>query len=160
MWRVALDNPLQQPQPLAEALETAPRIAIESRKLNLWYGDFQALFDVDLDVKHGIITSLIGPSGCGKTTFLRTVNRINDRLGYVRTDGTVEVLGKNILDEDVELLQLRKQIGMVFQRPNPLPLSIRDNVLFSYRLHEPAARKMSTSDLDAVARDAPAPCCG
>jgi len=154
MWRVALDNPLQQPQPLAEALETAPRIAIESRKLNLWYGDFQALFDVDLDVKHGIITSLIGPSGCGKTTFLRTVNRINDRLGYVRTDGTVEVLGKNILDEDVELLQLRKQIGMVFQRPNPLPLSIRDNVLFSYRLHEPAARKMSTSDLDAVARDA------
>jgi len=117
-------------------------------------GDFQALLDVNLSIKHGIITSLIGPSGCGKTTFLRTVNRINERLGYVRTTGTVEVLGKDILDEDVEIIQVRKQIGMVFQRPNPLPLSIRDNVLFSYRLHEPAARKMSREALGAVARDA------
>jgi phosphate transport system ATP-binding protein len=135
-------------------LDNGARIAIESRGLNLWYGDFQALIDVDLQVKHGLITSLIGPSGCGKTTFLRTVNRINERLGYVRTTGTVEVLGKNILDEDVEIIQVRKQIGMVFQRPNPLPLSIRDNVLFSYRLHEPRVREMSSSDLDAVAQDA------
>ncbi len=135
-------------------MDNGARIAIESRELNLWYGDFQALIDVDLEVKHGLITSLIGPSGCGKTTFLRTVNRINERLGYVRTTGTVEVLGKNILDDDVEIIQVRKQIGMVFQRPNPLPLSIRDNVLFSYRLHEPAARRMSRNDLDAVARDA------
>jgi len=134
--------------------EVPAQIAIESRKLSLWYGDFQALFDVDLRIKHGIITSLIGPSGCGKTTLLRTVNRIGERLGYVRTSGTVEVLGKNILDEDVEIIQVRKQIGMVFQRPNPLPLSIRDNVLFSFRLHEPAAKKMSRADLDAVAEDA------
>ena len=66
--------------------------AIRTRKLNLWYGSFQALFDVDLDIKQGIITSLIGPSGCGKSTFLRSVNRINERLGYVRIDGSIEVL--------------------------------------------------------------------
>jgi len=147
-----LDSAVRGPGTPAD--ERAARIAIRSRGLNLWYGDFQALFDVDLDIKHGIITSLIGPSGCGKTTLLRTVNRINERLGYVRTTGNVEVLGKNILDQDVELIQIRKQIGMVFQRPNPLPLSIRDNVLFSYRLHEPAARKMSHDELDGVARDA------
>ncbi len=148
---------ISQATPAPRELRTRaekPHIAIESRGLNLWYGDFQALLDVNLSIKHGIITSLIGPSGCGKTTFLRTVNRINERLGYVRTTGTVEVLGKDILDEDVEIIQVRKQIGMVFQRPNPLPLSIRDNVLFSYRLHEPAARKMSREALGAVARDA------
>ncbi|MDA0334829.1 MAG: phosphate ABC transporter ATP-binding protein [bacterium] len=112
-----------------------PELAIQTNKLSLWYGDFQALFDVDLDIKQGIITSLIGPSGCGKSTLLRSVNRINERLGYVRIKGSIEVLGQNIYDPAVELIQVRKQIGMVFQRPNPLPLSIRDNVLFGHRLH-------------------------
>ena len=112
-----------------------PELAIQTNKLSLWYGDFQALFDVDLDIKQGIITSLIGPSGCGKSTLLRSVNRINERLGYVRIEGSIEVLGQNIYDPAVELIQVRKQIGMVFQRPNPLPLSIRDNVLFGHRLH-------------------------
>ncbi len=110
-------------------------LAIETEGLNLWYGDFQALFDVDLDIKRGMITSLIGPSGCGKTTFLRAVNRIVERLGYVRTTGSIEVLGQNIYDPKVDTVQLRKEVGMVFQRPNPLPLSIRDNVLFSHRIH-------------------------
>jgi phosphate transport system ATP-binding protein len=113
------------------------RFAIETEGLNLWYGTFQALFDVDLRIRRGIITSLIGPSGCGKSTFLRSVNRINERLGYVRTTGSVRVLGQDIYAPDVEIVQVRKQIGMVFQRPNPLPLSIRDNILFGYRLHEP-----------------------
>ncbi len=110
-------------------------IAVETRKLSLWYGTFQALFDVDFRVKKGMITSLIGPSGCGKSTLLRTINRVNERLGYVRTRGTVEVMGEDILGEHVELARLRKEVGMVFQRPNPLPLSVRDNVLFSHRLH-------------------------
>ncbi len=114
---------------------TDPDYAIQTRKLNLWYGTFQALFDVDLRIKQGMITSLIGPSGCGKSTFLRSVNRINERLGYVRITGTIDVRGKNIYDPDVELIQVRKQVGMVFQRPNPLPISIRDNILFGYRLH-------------------------
>jgi phosphate transport system ATP-binding protein len=111
------------------------RLAIRTRRLNLWYGTFQALFNVDLRIKEGIITSLIGPSGCGKSTLLRSVNRINERLGYARIDGAIEVLNKNIYDPDVELVQVRKQVGMVFQRPNPLPISIRDNVLFGHRLH-------------------------
>jgi len=109
--------------------------AIHTKDLNLWYGDFQALFDVDIDVKEGKVTSLIGPSGCGKSTYLRAVNRINERLGYVRTTGIIEVMGQDVLAEEVELTQLRREVGMVFQRPNPLPLPIRDNVLFAYRLH-------------------------
>jgi len=136
------------------ALDIAEAVAIETRELSLWYGEFQALFDVDLRVKQGIITSLIGPSGCGKTTLLRTVNRINERLGYVRTTGSVRVLGQDILAPELEVLQVRRHIGMVFQRPNPLPLSIRDNVLFGYRLHHPGARRMSRAELDAVAEEA------
>jgi phosphate transport system ATP-binding protein len=127
--------------------------AIHTRDLNLWYGTFQALFDVDLQIKQGIITSLIGPSGCGKSTFLRSVNRINERLGYVRIDGSIEVMGKNIYDEDVELVQVRKQIGMVFQRPNPLPISIRDNVLFGYNIHKEGKRP-SRQEQDDVLEDA------
>ncbi len=123
-------------------------LAIKTRDLSLWYGDFQALFDVDFDVKRGIVTSLIGPSGCGKSTLLRCVNRINERLGYVRTEGTVEVQGKNIYDDDVELSQLRKQVGMVFQRPNPFPLSIRDNILFSTGVHRGRSERLSKSERD------------
>ncbi len=126
--------------------------AIRTRKLNLWYGDFQALFDVDLKIKQGIITSLIGPSGCGKSTLLRSINRINERLGYVTIDGAIEVLGKNIYDDAVELVQVRKQIGMVFQRPNPLPISIRDNVLFGYRIHS-ARKRTARSELNDIVED-------
>ncbi len=127
---------------------------METRGLNLWYGSFQALFDVDLEVKKGIITSMIGPSGCGKSTLLRTCNRIVERLGYVRTSGSVQVLGTDIFGEDVELVQLRKQVGMVFQRPNPLPVSIRDNVLFGFRLHEARRRKVSASEEEEVLESA------
>ena len=128
--------------------------AIDTRKLNLWYGTFQALFDVDLEIQQGLITSMIGPSGCGKTTFLRSVNRINERLGYVRTAGSVEVLGHDIYADGVELVQVRKQVGMVFQRPNPLPLSIRDNVLFGYRLHHPEHRKLPAAERDEIVESA------
>ena len=126
--------------------------AIRTHRLSLWYGEFQALFDVDLDIKHGIITSLIGPSGCGKSTLLRSVNRINERLGYVRIEGTIEVMEKNVYDSEVELVQVRKQVGMVFQRPNPLPISIRDNVLFGHKLH--SGRRSSMDDQDAIVEDA------
>lgn len=115
-------------------------LAIHTHKLNLWYGTFQALFDIDLKIRQGIITSMIGPSGCGKSTFLRSVNRINERLGYVRITGNINVMGENIYDPGVELMQVRKQVGMVFQRPNPLPISIRENVLFGHRLHSGAAK--------------------
>jgi len=127
-------------------------LAVSTQKLNLWYGTFQALFDIDLDIGRGIITSMIGPSGCGKSTFLRSVNRINERLGYVRITGSVDVMGEDIYQQDVELVQVRKQVGMVFQRPNPLPISIRDNVLFSHRLHTP--EKCSRARLDEIVEDA------
>lgn len=121
--------------------QDAGQYAIHTNKLNLWYGNFQALFDIDLDIKKGMITSLIGPSGCGKSTFLRSVNRINERLGYVRIEGEIEVMNQNIYAPDVELIQVRKQIGMVFQRPNPLPISIRENILFGHKLHNKGSKK-------------------
>ncbi len=130
--------------------ETTPAYAIKTSKLNLWYGTFQALYDIDLKIRNGRITSLIGPSGCGKSTFLRSVNRINERLGYVRIEGTIDVLDKNIYDPDVELVQVRKQIGMVFQRPNPLPISIRDNILFGYRLHADKGRGYKANEDEIV----------
>ena len=124
-------------------------LAICTKKLNLWYGTFQALFDVDLNIKQGIITSMIGPSGCGKSTFLRSVNRINERLGYVRITGSIDVMGENIYHPEVELVQVRKQVGMVFQRPNPLPISIRENVLFGHRIHH-ADQKSSSEEQDGI----------
>ena len=135
------------------AVSQDSKLAIQTEKLNLWYGTFQALFDIDLNIKQGIITSMIGPSGCGKSTFLRSVNRINERLGYVRITGEINVMGENIYDPGVELVQVRKQIGMVFQRPNPLPISIRENVLFGHRIHN-AGKKTSKSEDDDIVEDA------
>jgi phosphate transport system ATP-binding protein len=119
---------------------TAPGVpdrayAVQTRGLHLWYGNVLALRNVDLDVRHGSITALIGPSGCGKTTLLRCFNRLNERYGTVRTTGRVAVFDKNIYDADVSLGELRKTVGMVFQRPNPLPLSIYENVAFGLRVH-------------------------
>src|SRR5210317_1774581 len=135
------------------ATDQGSSLAIRTQKLNLWYGTFQALFDIDLDIKQGIITSMIGPSGCGKSTFLRSVNRINERLGYVRITGSIDVMGENIYDPAVELIQVRKQIGMVFQRPNPLPISIRENVLFGHRIHN-AAKRTSRGEDDEIVESA------
>ncbi len=135
------------PQGPVEDGQDGASYAIRTRDLSLWYGDFQALFDVSLGIKAGMITSMIGPSGCGKSTLLRSCNRIVERLGYVRTTGSIEVLGHDIFGSDVELVQVRKQVGMVFQRPNPLPISIRDNVLFGLRTHDRTRRSKSEEDV-------------
>ena len=111
------------------------RYAIQTRALHLWYGELLALNHVSVDICRGSITALIGPSGCGKTTLLRCMNRLNERYGNVRTTGHIFVLGKNIYDQDVSLGELRRHVGMVFQRPNPLPLSIYENVMFGLRVH-------------------------
>ncbi|RLJ20294.1 phosphate ABC transporter ATP-binding protein [bacterium endosymbiont of Escarpia laminata] len=129
--------------------DSSAEYAIHTEKLNLWYGTFQALFDINLNIRKGMITSMIGPSGCGKSTFLRSVNRINERLGYVRTEGTIEVMDQDIYDPGVELIQVRKQIGMVFQRPNPLPISIRENILFGHKIHN-KDQKSSKADHDEI----------
>lgn len=120
---------------------------VTTRELSLWYGDFQALKGVTLTLQHGLITSLIGPSGCGKTTLLRCFNRVNERYGYVTTRGEIQILDKNIYDEDVSLEELRRLVGMVFQRPNPLPLSVYENVVYGLRVHSPR-RELSKSRLD------------
>lgn len=130
----------------------AQPLAIATRGFSLWYGTFQALFDVDLGIRQGIITAMIGPSGCGKSTFLRSVNRINERQSYVRISGSIEVMGQDIYQPEVELVQVRKQVGMVFQRPNPLPISIRDNVLFGLELH--SSGKSGNAERDEIVEKA------
>ncbi|MDD2866892.1 MAG: ATP-binding cassette domain-containing protein, partial [Candidatus Omnitrophica bacterium] len=108
---------------------------IAARKLNLWYGDFHALKDVDASFEPKKITAIIGPSGCGKSTLLRVFNRMNDLIEGVRMDGEVLIDGANILDPCTDLVALRKKVGMVFQRPNPFPLSIYENIVFGERIH-------------------------
>jgi len=136
-------------------LQVAPQIepAIATRDLNLWYGDFQALKQVSVDIEQGKITSLIGPSGCGKTTLLRCLNRVNERYGNVTTTGNIEILGQNIYGPDVSLIELRKSVGMVFQRPNPLPISVYENVVFGLRIHTPA-RQQKRAALDQAVETA------
>ena len=127
--------------------------AIVTEDLDLWYGDFQALEKVSLNLSGGIITGLIGPRGCVKTTFLRCLNRVNERYGNVRTEGTINLLGKNIYDPDVSLIELRKSVGMVFQRPNPLPISVYENVVFGLRIHSPRS-ELKRSVLDEAVEQA------
>lgn len=103
--------------------------------LNLWYGPTQALHHVDMDIPEQSITALIGPSGCGKSTFLKTLDRMNDLVPSVRIEGTVEYDGKNIFAPEVDVNELRRQVGMVFQKPNPFPMSIYDNVAYGPRTH-------------------------
>ncbi len=116
-------------------MSASAQACITARNLNLWYGKFQALINVNVTIQDGLITSLIGPSGCGKTTLLRCFNRVNERYGYVTTKGEIKILEKNIYDPDVSLIELRKAVGMVFQRPNPLPISVYENVVFGLRIH-------------------------
>ena len=128
-------------------------LSVTVRDFSLWYGDFQALKNIRLDINDGIITSLIGPSGCGKTTLLRSLNRVNERYGNVRTSGEIHILGKNILDADVSLPELRKSVGMVFQRPNPLPASVYENIVFGLRIHS-ARKDLRRSQLDEAVETA------
>ena len=139
---------------MATVAGTPAQYGIQTRDLNLWYGTFQALKNISLDVKPGLVTALIGPSGCGKTTLLRCLNRINERYGNVTTTGRITVLGKNIYDADVSLSDLRKSVGMVFQRPNPLPISIRENVLFGVRVHGAPGGTYSRADQDDMVETA------
>ncbi len=123
---------------MTEAQTTAK---ITARNLNLFYGDKQALFDVNLDVLPNRVTALIGPSGCGKSTFLRCINRMNDTIDNCRIEGKVLLDDKNIYDSDVDVVSLRARTGMVFQKPNPFPKTIFENVAYGARIHGIAKTK-------------------
>ncbi|RAK06627.1 phosphate ABC transporter ATP-binding protein (PhoT family) [Halanaerobium saccharolyticum] len=110
-------------------------LKMEVKNLDFYYDDFQALKDVNIPLESNKVTALIGPSGCGKSTFLRTLNRMNDLIEGSRVDGNVLFDGKNIYDQDVDVVELRKRIGMVFQQPNPFPKSVFDNVAYGPRIH-------------------------
>ena len=110
--------------------DSNPIIKMEAKGLNFYYGSFQALKDINLVTKANQITALIGPSGCGKSTFLRTLNRLNELIPYTRVEGTVTLDGRDIYQPGTDVVSLRQRVGMVFQRPNPFPKSIFDNVAF------------------------------
>ena len=106
-----------------------------AKDLFLWYGENQALKNINISIPEKSITALIGPSGCGKSTFLKTLNRMNDLIPTVKIEGEVSYNGKNIFDKDVDVNELRRDIGMVFQKPNPFPMSIYDNIAYGPRTH-------------------------
>lgn len=108
---------------------------VEVKNLNLYYGDHHALKDIKLKIKSHSVTAFIGPSGCGKSTFLRTLNRMNDLIEGVKITGEVCIDEKNIYDDSLDVVALRKRVGMVFQRPNPFPMSIYDNIAYGPRVH-------------------------
>ncbi|MCK4458424.1 MAG: ATP-binding cassette domain-containing protein, partial [Methanosarcinales archaeon] len=111
------------------------KIEVESRGLNLWYGDMQALKDITITMPENKVTAIIGPSGCGKSTFIRCINRMNDLIKDCRVTGELLFEGRNVYDKSVDAVLLRKKIGMVFQKPNPFPMSIYDNIAYGPRLH-------------------------
>ncbi len=116
-------------------METTRKIKIETKDLNLYYGSNHALKGINLDLYENQITALIGPSGCGKSTYLKTLNRMNDLVSNVRIEGKVLLDGEDIYDAKVDTTLLRKKVGMVFQQPNPFPMSIYDNIAYGPRIH-------------------------
>jgi len=116
-------------------IKTQSDTKISIRDLKLWYGDFEALHGIDLDILSGKVTAFIGPSGCGKSTFLRTMNRMNDRIPSCRVEGQILLEGQDIYAPEVDVVQLRTHVGMVFQKPNPFPKSIYENIAYAPRIH-------------------------
>ncbi len=120
---------------------------IIAKDVSVFYGEKQALFDVNLSIDKNKVTSLIGPSGCGKSTFIRCINRMNDVIDICKVQGAIEINGHNIYDKSVDVVQLREKVGMVFQKPNPFPKSIYDNVAYGPTIHGLAKNK---TDMDQI----------
>ena len=133
---------------------TSQDIKIRTRGLSFFYGDHQALFSNDLDIAANRITAIIGPSGCGKSTHLRIYNRIFELYRGQRAEGEVLLDGKNVLDPDVDLLKLRRRVGMIFQKPTPFPMSVFDNVAYPMRLHFKLSRKEIAERVEKALRGA------
>jgi phosphate transport system ATP-binding protein len=129
------------------------RPVIETHYLNFFYGKFQALTDVTLRIEEKKITALIGPSGCGKSTLVRVFNRMNDLIEGVQVTGQVTVQGKDIFAPDADLITLRRKVGMVFQRPNPFPLSVRDNISFGLEIHREKGKRDHSGVIEESLKD-------
>lgn len=127
---------------------------IEVKEFNLFYGDHQALIDIDLEIPEKDVTALIGPSGCGKSTFLRSVNRMNDMIDGVRTTGEIQIDSHNVYGADLDLVELRKKVGMVFQQPNPFPFSIYDNIVYGPKIHGLTDKKKLDELVEVTLRQA------
>ncbi|MDO5630540.1 MAG: phosphate ABC transporter ATP-binding protein PstB [Paracoccus sp. (in: a-proteobacteria)] len=135
----------------AETNVTNDDIKIAARKVQVYYGDKHAIKDVDVDILDKTVTAFIGPSGCGKSTFLRCINRMNDTIDICRVEGSITLDGEDIYDKRVDPVQLRAKVGMVFQKPNPFPKSIYDNVAYGPRIHGLARGK---AELDEIVEKA------
>ncbi len=129
-------------------------IVIQVKKLDLYYGKFQALKNINMEISRQEVTALIGPSGCGKSTFLRTLNRLNDLIDSVQIEGDVSIDGNNIYDKSCDVVALRKKVGMVFQKPNPFPKTIYDNVAYGPRVHGIKERKKLDAIVEKSLREA------
>ena len=148
---IATNSQMSQPnvasfnqQTVRDIPKNMPPAKIEIRNLNFYYGDFQALNNINIDIPDKKVTAFIGPSGCGKSTLLRTFNRMYDLYPNMRAEGNINLDGKNVLEKNVDVNLLRARVGMVFQKPTPFPMSIYDNVAFGVRLYE----RLSKSELD------------
>jgi phosphate transport system ATP-binding protein len=130
---VEMQSSIQTVPPMA-ATGAAP-IKVRGKGVNVYYGEKQALFEVSLDIERNRVTSLIGPSGCGKSTYLRCLNRMNDTISICRVTGEILLDDQNIYDRDIDVVELRARVGMVFQKPNPFPKSIFENVAYGPRIH-------------------------
>jgi phosphate transport system ATP-binding protein len=142
------------PDGAARPMPRSSVLKMETRNLNFFYGSFQALSDISLDVREKQITAIIGPSGCGKSTFLRTLNRMQDLVPGVRIEGTVQLNGEDIYAPGVDATSVRTHVGMVFQRPNPFPKSIYDNVAFGPRAHGTRGRRELDELVESTLRHA------
>ena len=120
---------------------TDSEIKIKSNNLNVYYGEKQALFNINLDIYNKEVTALIGPSGCGKSTFIRCINRMNDVIDICKIDGSITIDNEEIIDKNLDVVSLREKIGMVFQKPNPFPKSIYDNIAYGPTIHGLAENK-------------------
>ncbi len=134
--------------------EERPKIKIAAKNLNFFYGDHQSLFDNNLEIPENRITAVIGPSGCGKSTHLRIYNRIFELYREQRVEGEVIIDGQNILDRNVDVLELRRKVGMIFQRPTPFPMSVFDNVAYGMRLHFKLRKNEIAERVEAALRGA------
>jgi len=146
---VVLDSDQASDGPAEATPETAAAQASKLRvqNLSLWYGETQALFDVNLDIPQREVTALIGPSGCGKSSFLRCINRMNDLVPNVTITGDISLDGESIYDPSVDVVQLRSHVGMVFQKPNPFPKSVYENIAYAPRLHGLVSSRAELDDL-------------